>query len=264
MSSDVERATATDALSKPPTLRDKTCVVTGGSRGIGRAIATDLARHGARVVVNYHSSPAEATTVLDDIEPTDGTGISVQADVSTPDDVGSMVSGVHDEFGPVDVLVNNAGITIDKRFPDLTQEDWRRVIRVNLEGAFHVTQAFYEDIVEAEEGRIINISSVNANQGSYGQTNYSASKSGLVGFTRSLSVELARSGSTANVVAPGYTETDMVEGLRDDIKEKIQKNIPLRRFADPAEIAGVVRFLASDDASYITGEVINVNGGMHP
>lgn len=245
-------------------LAGKTCVVTGASRGIGRAIANELARYGGTVVVNYHSSPDEAERTLEAITAHETSGMAVQADVADVEQAQTMADRVHDEFGPVDVLVNNAGINIDKTFKRLEPEDWQRVLRVNLEGAFNVTSAFYEDIQAAESGRIINISSVNGERGSYGQSNYAASKSGLIGLTRSLAQELASEGATANVVAPGYTSTDMVEGMREDIADRIREQIPLGRFADPEEIASTVRFLASEDAAYITGEVINVNGGLYP
>ncbi|MFW6385067.1 MAG: SDR family NAD(P)-dependent oxidoreductase, partial [Halodesulfurarchaeum sp.] len=175
MDSDVDRSTADTAVSRPPLLDDATCLVTGASRGIGRAIALDLARHGGDVVVNYHSSPKEATVVTESIKTMDTTALSVQADVSDIDSVEAMTEEVHDTVGPIDVLVNNAGINIDKKFPDLSTGDWQRVIEVNLGGAFNVTQAFFDDVAEAENGRIINISSVNAERGSYGQTNYAAS-----------------------------------------------------------------------------------------
>ena len=245
-------------------LQGKTCVVTGASRGIGRAIANELATYGGRVVVNYHSSAEAAESALEEIEAKETEGMTVQADVSDVEEVQAMAEAVHEEFGDIDVLVNNAGINIDKRFQRFEPEDWQRVLRVNLEGAFNTTWAFYEDIKEAEDGRLINISSVNGERGSYGQSNYSASKSGLIGFTRSLALELASDGATANVVAPGYTRTDMVEGMREDIMDKIREQIPFDRFAEPEEIAPMVRFLATDQARYITGEVINVNGGMYP
>jgi 3-oxoacyl-[acyl-carrier protein] reductase len=245
-------------------LAGRTCVVTGASRGIGRAIATELARRGGDVVVNYHSSPDAADATLDRIEGHDGEGLTVQADVADVEAVEDMARQVHEAVGPVDVLVNNAGINVDKRFDSFEPQDWQRVLRVNLEGAFNVTSAFYEDLQAAESGRVINISSVNGERGSYGQSNYAASKTGLIGLTRSLALELAPHGTTANVVAPGYTRTDMVEGMREDIKERILDQIPADRFADPEEIAYTVCFLASDEAEYITGEVLNVNGGLYP
>jgi 3-oxoacyl-[acyl-carrier protein] reductase len=244
-------------------LEGKTCVVTGSSRGIGRAIATTLGSAGANVVVNYCNSAAAAHDVADQIEAEDGQASVVQADVAEYEAVLSMAETVHDRFGQIDVLVNNAGITADGRFDRLSPEEWHRVIDVNLGGAFHCTKAFYDDILAADAGRVVNVSSVIGQRGNYGQTNYAASKSGLVGFTRSLARELAAHDATANCVSPGYTRTEMVESVREDIQDSIREDIPLDRFAEPEEIAAAVRFLASDDASYLTGEVINVNGGMY-
>lgn len=244
-------------------LQGKTCVVTGASRGIGRAIALTFGREGADVVVNYHSSEDAAADVVAEIETGERRSMAVQADVGDRADVSTLADRVHDEYGPIDVLVNNAGMTIDKRFDQMTWEDWRRVIEVNLDGAFHCTNAFYGDLEEADHGRLINIASVIGQRGNYGQSNYAASKSALFGFTRSLALELAPTGSTANCVAPGYTLTDMVEGVRTDIKDRIRDDIPLDRFATTGEVASAVRFLASEDASYVTGEVVNVNGGMY-
>lgn len=259
------KAAAEEAVEIPLyPLAGKTCVVTGASRGIGRAIANEFARYGGTVVVNYHSSPEGAERALEEVRAHETSGMAVKADIADMAAAEAMAEAVHDEFGPIDVLVNNAGITIDKTFKRMQPEDWQRVLRVNLEGAFNVTSAFYDDILTADSGRIINISSVNGERGSYGQSNYAASKSGLIGLTRSLAQELASEGGTANVVAPGYTRTDMVEGMREDIADHIRDQIPVGRFADPQEIASTVRFLASEDAAYITGEVINVNGGLYP
>lgn len=243
-------------------LTDRTCVVTGASRGIGRGIAEQLGEEGANVAVNYHYSSDAAADVVEEIEALGGEAISCQADVSDKDDVAEMRATVHQEFGPPDVLVNNAGITEDVKFEHMTQEEWDRVIDVNLGGVFKCTKAFFSDIQQAEEGRLINISSVIGKQGNYGQANYATAKSGLFGFTRSLAIELAPHESTANCVAPGYTETDMVEGVREDVLDTIREQIPLKRFATVSEIACVVRFLASQDSSYVTGEVIDVNGAI--
>lgn len=243
-------------------LTDRTCVVTGASRGIGRGIAEQLGEKGANVVVNYHYSSDAAAEVVEEIDALGGNAVSCQADVSDQDDVAAMRATVHQEFGPPDVLVNNAGITEDVKFEHMTQEEWDRVIDVNLGGVFKCTKAFFDDIQQAEEGRLINISSVIGKQGNYGQANYATAKSGLFGFTRSLAIELAPHESTANCVAPGYTETDMVEGVREDVLESIRGKIPLNRFATVSEIACVVRFLASHESSYVTGEVIDVNGAI--
>ncbi len=257
-----DQATGETAVDRP--LKHRTCLVTGASRGIGRAIATRLAAAGATVAINYNASADAADTVLESVEDLGSDGMTVQADVADYQDVEAMAETVHEDLGDIDVLVNNAGINIDKKFEHLEPADWQRVLRVNLEGAFNVTSAFYGDLAAAPEGRIINISSVNGERGSYGQSNYSASKTGLVGFTRSLAAELAPQRTTVNVVAPGYTRTDMVEGMREDIKDRIKEQIPLDRFAEPREIAHTVSFLASDEARYITGEVLNVNGGLYP
>jgi 3-oxoacyl-[acyl-carrier protein] reductase len=243
-------------------LSDQTCVVTGSSRGIGRGIAEELGRHGANVAVNYRSSEAAAAAVVDEIEREGGSAIAVQGNVADYDEVEAMCGEVRDAFGPVDVLVNNAGITIDRTFENMTREDWQRVIDVNLGGVFNCTHCLFDDIKAAEEGRLINISSVVGQQGNYGQANYATTKSGLFGFTRTLALELASTGSTANCVAPGFVETDMLEEVSDRVQEKILDRIPLNRFATVEDIAGIVRFVASEESSYMTGQIVPVNGGM--
>ncbi|MDT3435358.1 beta-ketoacyl-ACP reductase [Haloarcula sp. 1CSR25-25] len=243
-------------------LDNQTCVVTGSSRGIGRGIAKDLGAHGANVVVNYRSSEAEARAVVEDVRESGGTAIAAQADVAKLDEVRAMREKVADEFGPTDVLVNNAGITIDKKFENMTREDWETVIDVNLGGVFNGTKAFYDDIRESDHGRLINISSVVGQQGNIGQANYATTKSGLFGFTRTLALELAHTGSTANCVAPGFVKTDMLDEVPERVQEKILREIPLDRFARVEDIAGIVRFVASEESSYMTGQVLGVNGGM--
>jgi 3-oxoacyl-[acyl-carrier protein] reductase len=243
-------------------LANRTCLVTGASRGIGRAIAEELGEHGADVVVNYRSSEGEAYDVAESIEAAGGSAVPVQADVADLDEVQAMHEQVRETFGPVDVLVNNAGITIDKKFENMTREDWDRVMQVNLGGVFNCTKTCFEDIRQAEEGRLINISSVVGQQGNYGQANYAATKSGLFGFTRTVALELAREGSTANCVAPGFVKTDMLDPVPDRVKEGILERIPLDRFAEVEDIAGIVRFVASEDSSYMTGQILGVNGGM--
>ena len=243
-------------------LENQTCVVTGSSRGIGRGIATDLGNHGANVVVNYRSSEAEAVAVVEEIRESGGDAMVAQADVAKGEEVEAMREEVNDEFGNVDVLVNNAGITIDKKFEKMTREDWDTVMNVNLGGVFNCTDAFYEDLKRADHGRLINISSVVGQQGNIGQANYATTKSGLFGFTRTLALELAHTGATANCVAPGFTRTDMLAEVPEDVQERIVAQIPLERFAEIDDIAATVRFLASEESSYITGEVIDVNGGM--
>jgi 3-oxoacyl-[acyl-carrier protein] reductase len=243
-------------------LEGQTCLVTGSSRGIGRGIATDLADRGADVVVNYRSSAAEAEAVVGKIETAGGRAIAAQADVSEFDDVVDMYEEVESAFGGIDVLVNNAGITVDKKFENMTRDDWDAVVDVNLGGVFNCTKVFFEDIRGSDHGRLINISSVVGQQGNYGQANYAATKSGLFGFTRTIALELASSGSTANCVAPGFVATDMLDEVPERVQEKILRNIPLDRFATVGDISGIVSFVASEESSYMTGQVIGVNGGM--
>jgi len=243
-------------------LDNQTCVVTGSSRGIGRGIAMDLGDHGANVVVNYRSSEQEAKEVVDGIRDSGGDAIAAQADVADGAEVQAMYERVTDEFGNVDVLVNNAGITIDKKFENMTREDWETVINVNLGGVFNCTDAFYDDLKAADHGRLINISSVVGQQGNIGQANYATTKSGLFGFTRTLALELAHTGATANCVAPGFVQTDMLDEVPERVQEKILREIPLNRFATVQDIAGIVRFVASEESSYMTGQVLGVNGGM--
>ena len=243
-------------------LEERTCLVTGASRGIGRALATELGSQGANVAVNYRASAAAADETADEIEAAGGKALTVQADIADYEQVESMREAIHDRFGPVDVLVNNAGITADKKFENMTREDWDRVIDVNLGGTFNCTHCFFDDIESADDGRLINISSVVGQQGNYGQANYATTKSGLFGFTRTLALELASEGSTANCVAPGFVDTGMLEIVPGRVKEKILRRIPLGRFARPEDVAGIVRFVASEDSAYMTGQVLGVNGGM--
>ncbi|MFC7045678.1 beta-ketoacyl-ACP reductase [Halobacteriaceae archaeon GCM10025711] len=243
-------------------LEGRTCVVTGSSRGIGRGIAEELGRNGANVVVNYRSSEAEAYDVVDTVEDAGGSAIAVQADVCDQDEVEGMYDTIQETLGETDVLVNNAGVTVDKKFENMTREDWDRVIEVNLGGVYNATSAFFDDLIEAEHGRLVNISSVVGQQGNYGQANYATTKSGLFGFTRTLALEMANSGSTANCVAPGFVKTDMLGKVPERVQEKILERIPLDRFAEVEDIAGIVRFLASEESSYMTGQVLAVNGGM--
>lgn len=241
---------------------DRTCLITGGAQGIGRGIAKQLARDGANVVVNYRSSEAEAVELVETIEANGGRAMAIQADVSDKAAVEEMADRAREAFGPIDVLINNAGVTRDTKFTDMSKEEWDTVIDVNLTGSFNCTKVFYEDIRDAEEGRIINISSIVGKQGNLGQANYAAAKAGLFGLTRTLAIELAPSGSTANCVAPGFTRTAMLETVPDSVLENILEKIPLNRFATVDDIASMVSYLASEDSSYITGEVIDVNGGM--
>ncbi|MFC5971357.1 beta-ketoacyl-ACP reductase [Halomarina salina] len=243
-------------------LAGQTCVVTGASRGIGRGIAMELGEYGANVAVNFRSSEAEAAEVVDAIRDAGGSAITAQGDVSDHAQVEAMCEDVRDAFGPVDVLVNNAGITVDKTFKNMTKEDWDRVIDVNLGGVYNCTHCLFSDLLESEQGRLINISSVVGQQGNYGQANYATTKSGMFGFTRTIALEMARSGSTANCVAPGFVKTDMLEEVPERVQEKILERIPLRRFAEVEDVSGIVRFLSSPESGYMTGQVLAVNGGM--
>ena len=243
-------------------VEDRTCLVTGASRGIGRGIATELGEQGANVIVNYRSSEAEAHEVKEEINEGPGEAVLAQADVAEYEEVESMYDAVSEEFGGVDVLVNNAGITVDTKFEEMTREDWDRVMEVNLGGVFNCTKVCFDDIRSADEGRLINISSVVGQQGNYGQANYATTKSGLFGFTRTIALELAAEGSTANCVAPGFVDTGMLETVPGRVKEKIRRRIPLGRFARPEDVAGIVSFLAGEDSSYMTGQILAVNGGM--
>ncbi|WP_459193951.1 beta-ketoacyl-ACP reductase [Halosimplex sp. J119] len=243
-------------------LEGQTCLVTGSSRGIGKGIAVDLADRGADVVVNYRSSAAEAEAVVESIEDSGGTAIAAQADVSDFDQVQAMAEEVRDALGPIDVLINNAGVTVDKKFENMNRDDWQTVIDVNLGGVYNCTKVFFDDVRESQHGRLINISSVVGQQGNYGQANYATTKSGLFGFTRTLALEMASSGSTANCIAPGFVETDMLNEVPERVQEKILRDIPLNRFATVEDVAGIVSFVASEESSYMTGQVIGVNGGM--
>jgi 3-oxoacyl-[acyl-carrier protein] reductase len=242
-------------------MQPKTCVVTGSSTGIGRAIAERFGEAGCDVVVNYRSSAEAAAETVDTIEDTGGSAVAVQADVTSMDDVEAMRDAAHDAFGPVDVLVNNAGINQDVRFREMTHEEWDTVLDVHLDGAFHCTQAFFDDLADADEGRLVNISSIIGKGGNFGQANYATAKAGIFGFTRTIALELAPEGSTANCVAPGFIMTEMVEELPERIKDQIREDTPLGRLGTAEEIAEVVAFLASERSSFITGEVIDANGG---
>ena len=223
-----------------------------------------LAERGADVVVNYRSSEGEAHDVVEAIEEAAGTGraIAVQADVADAAAVAAMRDRVTEAFGPTDVLVNNAGMTIDKKFANMTREDWDRVVDVNLGGVFNATNTFFDDICASDTGRLVNISSVVGQQGNYGQANYATTKSGLFGFTRTLALEMAQFDSTANCVAPGFVKTDMLDVVPERVQEKIIGRIPLGRFAEVEDVSGIVRFLASEESSYMTGQILAVNGGM--
>ena len=241
-------------------LEGKTALVTGASRGIGRAIALELAREGAKVAVNYQSSDAAAKEVADEINKSGGACILVKANLADPREARGTVKKVADQFGHLDILVNNAGITRDKRIGKMTDEEWLEVIGTNLNAAFFCTSAAIPIMTGQSYGRIVNISSMNGQVGAFGQANYSASKGGIIAFTRTAALELAKSNITVNAIAPGFTETDMFAKVPANLQAQIRGKIPLNRFAQPEEIAKAVIFLVAD-GDYITGQQINVNGG---
>jgi acetoacetyl-CoA reductase len=240
----------------------RVAIVTGGARGIGAAITTALAKTGVHVAAGY-SSNAKAAEDLAAKLGAEGLSISVhQGNVGSPEDCARVVKEVLDARGRVDHLVNNAGITVDKTMRRMTVDDWHAVLRINLSGAFYMTKCVLDDMLERNFGRIVNISSVVGQMGNVGQVNYAASKAGLFGFTQSLARETARKGITVNCVAPGYTETEMVAAVPPEALEKVIAKIPMGRLGQATEIARAVQFLVDDDAGYITGSVISVNGGM--
>ncbi len=241
-------------------LQGKTAIVTGASRGIGKATALALAEVGAKVVVNYARSNSAAEEVVKTIIDAGGDAIALQADVSQPEEVNSLIKETLAKYGSIDVLVNNAGITQDNLMMRMKLEQWQAVINLNLTGVFLCTKAVTKTMLKQRSGRIINIASVTGQMGNPGQANYSAAKAGVIGFTKTVAKELASRGVTANAVAPGFIETDMTHDLKAD---DILKFIPLGRYGKPEEIAGMIRFLAADPAAaYITGQVFNVDGGM--
>ena len=243
-------------------LSGKTALITGSTRGIGKATAYKLAQAGATVVVTGRNGERAKEVAKEIAQETGGQAFGVELDISSPESVEKAYKEINGAVGSVDILVNNAGITRDTLFLRMKPQDWEEVIRVNLTGTFLVTQRFLKDMLKKRWGRIVNVTSVVAFTGNVGQTNYSSAKAGLVGFTKTLAKELASRNITVNAVAPGFIETDMTDVLPEDIKENYLKQIPLGRMGKPEEVANVILFLVSDMASYITGEVIHVNGGM--
>jgi 3-oxoacyl-[acyl-carrier protein] reductase len=234
-------------------LEGKTALVTGGSRGIGAAIARELGRAGAQVVVGYRSGAEEAEAVAGEVG-----GRALQADVSNPEDAKRLV----DEAGEVDVLVNNAGVTRDGVLARMSDEDWRAVIETNLSSVFYTCRAVSRGMMKRRGGSIVNLSSIVGIHGNWGQTNYAASKGGIIAFTKSLAQELGSRGVRANVVAPGYIQTQLTDAIPEEAKTQMLGLTPLGRFGDPEDVARAVRFLCSDEASFITGEVLVVSGGL--
>jgi 3-oxoacyl-[acyl-carrier protein] reductase len=245
-------------------LSNKNALVTGGSRGIGAAICYKLAQAGANVIITYNTNFTQAQELADKIKSDFNVKVlTFKANVANLNEVKEMREFIHSNLGKIDILVNNTGINRDKLLRNLADEEWFEVINVNLNGVFYVTREFIGDMIEKRYGRIINISSIVALSGSAGQTNYCASKAGVIGFSKALAREYAKRNITVNVIAPGYIETDMTNKLPEKIKESIINSIPLGRTGKPEDVANLVVFLASDLASYITGEVINISGGLY-
>lgn len=245
-----------------PRLEGKTALVTGASRGLGRAIALKLAQEGARVALNYRSGEQQCREVADRISSLGGTPLLLRGDVSIKGEARGLVASVLEQWGQLDVLVNNAGITRDRSMRKLTDEDWTEVINTNLNSVYYCTSAALKPMIERKFGRVVNISSFVGQAGNFGQANYSASKGGVIAFTKSVAIEVARHNITVNAIAPGFTETDMLAKVAPDVREQILTKIPMGRFGKPEEIASAVAFLCSE-GDYITGQQINVNGGVY-
>ena len=243
-------------------LEGRKAVVTGASRGIGRAIALALAEEGADVAVNYMSSEAAARAVVAEIEKRGRRALAVRADVSDFPDTFRMAQDVLKEFGHLDILVNNAGISSDKTFVRMDHASWRKVLAINLDGVFNCTKVFVDQMLKQEWGRVVNITSVIGQIGNFGQANYAASKAGVAAFTKSLAKELAGKGVTVNAVAPGFIETDMVQGIPEKVRDRLLSQIPLKRFGTVEEVGRAVVYLVSSDGDYITGAELSINGGL--
>lgn len=243
-------------------LKNKVAIVTGGSRGIGAAISLELAKQGVKIVLNYVSRPELAEKMVAEIQEFGGEAFAVQADVSNSDDAARLVQTAVEHFGKLDILVNNAGITRDSTFKKLSEEDWRKVIDVNLNSVFNTTSPALQHLLESDGGRIINISSIIGQAGGFGQTNYAAAKAGLIGYTKSLALELAKSNVTVNAICPGFIGTEMVQAIPEKVLDGIVAKIPQKRLGTPQEIGRGVVFLCKDGA-YITGQQLNINGGLY-
>lgn len=244
-------------------LEGKVALITGASRGIGRAIALEMAKAGAEVIINYLGSEDKARELAGEIEGLGRKAHLSRFDVSNPEEVKKAIKELENKLGTIHILVNNAGITRDALFIKMKEEDWEQVLRTNLFSAFYVTQAVLPMMLKARWGRIINISSVVAFTGNPGQVNYASAKAGLIGFTKALALEVAGRNITVNAIAPGYIETDMTQKLPEKVKEAFLQEIPLKRAGLPEEVAYLAVFLASEKASYITGAVFHINGGLY-
>jgi len=236
-------------------LKDKIALVTGSSRGVGKSIALELSREGCKVIVNYSKDEENAASVAKLVD-----GIAIKADVSNFDECQEMINEIISRYKKIDILVNNAGISIDKTFKNMAKEEWNEVINVNLNSMFNVTKPVINEMLKQNYGRIVNISSVSGQMGFFGQTNYSAAKAGVIGFTKALAREVASKGITVNAVAPGIIDAGLGKAIPQDVLNEFLKNIPEKRLGKPEEIAKAVIFLLKND--YITGQVININGGL--
>ncbi|WP_093312820.1 3-oxoacyl-[acyl-carrier-protein] reductase [Tindallia californiensis] len=243
-------------------LEKKIVLITGASRGIGRSIALKMASQGAKVVVNYARQESAAQEVVKEIESSGGQAIAVKADVSNEQQVLEMVKNIKDTLGPIDILINNAGITRDGLLLRMKYEDWQEVMDINLTGTFLCSKAVLRDMIKSKKGTIVNLSSIVGLSGNAGQCNYSASKAGVIGFTKSLAKEVAGKGITVNAIAPGFIETEMTDALSEKVKDQLLKEIPLQSLGKSEDIAEAALFLASDSSRYITGQVLQVDGGM--
>ncbi|WFA10296.1 3-oxoacyl-[acyl-carrier-protein] reductase [Tissierella sp. Yu-01] len=243
-------------------MENKVALVTGGSRGIGREIALGLSQKGINVAITYNSNANKAEEVVEEIKKNGVNAIAIKGNSSIEEDVNSIVKNVEEELGSIDILVNNAGITKDNLLMRMKSEDWDDVLNVNLKGVFLCTKAVIRGMMKKKYGKIINIASVVGINGNAGQANYSASKAGVIGFTKTMAKELASRGIRVNAIAPGFIQTDMTDVLKDEIKDELVKNIPLGSLGSPKDISNLVNFLASKESDYITGEVIKVDGGM--
>ena len=243
-------------------LAGKVALVTGGAQGIGKAVALLLARNGADIAVSdINLEKAEET--VKEVQALGRKALAIKADVATSGDVEKMVDAILSQFGKVDILINNAGIARDKLILRMTEEDWDAVLNINLKGTFNCTKAVVRHMSKQKSGKIVNIASVVGEMGNAGQGNYAASKAGVIGFTKTIAREFAQRGINVNAIAPGYIETPMTDALPDKVKEELKRMIPLDRLGKPEDVAEAVLFLVSESANYITGQVLNVNGGIY-
>ena len=246
----------------PGTLNSKTAIVTGAARGIGRAVALNLAESGVSLVLNYYQNEKAALGLVKEIDALGGRCVLVQGDVSNPGDAQKLIDSALENFNELDILINNAGINKDNLLIRMKEEEFQRVVDINLLGTFYCTKYASKIMMKKRFGRIVNVSSVVGIAGNAGQSNYAASKAGIIGFTKSVAKELATRNITVNAIAPGYIKTDMTDRLSEEQKDRILSRVPLGRFGLPEDVANMVNFLISDKADYITGQVFRIDGGM--